>query len=123
MILTENVRKLMENMDAAKNGGKMTTRDLWNIAEHEPLKVVVVNKRHVDNDIFDAGYVIAAQRGVKLSCERSKVKKWYVSADEDPCRYCRIDNKEECDRTTLKAVEEGILLLDTLPPQYEGDEA
>lgn len=106
--------------DSTSNGGKLTNRDVWNTANHEPLKLVVVNKRYIDGDIFDARYILSAERGVKLACERATVKEWFIDWDEDPCRYCEIDNKDKCDQSTLKVIEDDILLLDTLPPQYEG---
>lgn len=107
--------------DSTDNGGKLTNRDVWNIANHEPLKLVVVNKRYVDGDIFDARYVISATRGVKLSCERGTVKEWYINWNEDPCKYCEIDNKDKCDQSTLIPGETDILLIDTFPPERMKD--
>ena len=112
-----------DDFDCMKNGGKMTNRDLWNIVDQESFKIVVINGRLAFDGEFDGRYVCAASPGIKYRCERSTCKKWYCNVDEDPCRYCEREDKDECDRSMLQEVEDGLLLIDTLSPRYEQEES
>lgn len=106
--------------DCQTNGGKITNRDVWNIANKKPLKLVVVHPNTdvaflIDRRTFGR-YISSATRGAKYYCERRDPKTWYAEVGldigTDPCEFCKFQESPKCDRSTLKVIEEDVLLLE-----------
>ena len=107
--------------DSDENGGKLTTRDVWRLANHTALKLVVAKARDVDGEIFDGCYNDRAWLGAKYRCEKTETE-WFIEFGEHPCKYCL--DKEGCNAETLEKLESDVLILDFQQEQDkdEGDE-
>ena len=99
----------MIELDGSENGGKLTSRDAWNISNHRALKLVVVEKRDASGEILSGRYIERAAIGAKYRCAEAEAE-WFIEFGEHPCKYC--EDKEGCRAETLEKIESDILIVD-----------
>ena len=100
-----------------------TTQDVWELSNGKPMKLAVMSGRYdAERQIHvpDARYFVHIRRGIRYVSDKGTLKEWRAPADEAPCEYCLIKNRYNCDKQTLKKVDDRIFLLEvTLPVGVE----
>lgn len=83
-------------LDRDRNGGALTARDLWEIADHQPVQLVLVGGRKLNRKFIRAYEAVDAYPIYKVVCSDYANAPVFVSHPTDICDACK--KNDNCNR-------------------------
>ena len=85
----------MTTLDKDENGGYLTARDVWNIADHQPIPLAVFGEKDIDGKTVCAKEVGDAFLLYKVACSDYVNKPVFTFTKMGLCEEC---GKKDCTR-------------------------